>query len=363
MAAGSGTSSRSTDGLTRPIALALLGGLRRLSPTSTHSCGRVCRPPASTAPVAFVQDPADRSVQFVVQQDGRIRVVRGGAVLRAGFPRPLVGSSSPAASRGCSASRSRPTRRPAAASSSTSPTDPATPWSRASADRATPLVADPASRFDLRWGGAGGPAFIAQPFANHNGGNLVFGPDGFLYIGLGDGGSGDDPDHRAQNPRELLGKMLRIDVNVPDTHPTGYQVPPDNPFVARRAGRGAARDLGVRPAQSVALQLRRSGARRHRRAGHRRRRPEPVGRDRLRAGEPRRPQLRLAQSRRRARQRHVASAGVPAAGRSDSRVRPHRRRSRSPAATCIAARALPATLHAAATSSRTSSRAASGRSR
>jgi glucose/arabinose dehydrogenase len=92
-------------------------------------------------------------------------------------------------------------------------------------------VADPATRFDLRWGGPGGQAFIEQPFANHNGGNLAFGPDGFLYIGLGDGGSGDDPGHRAQNPGELLGKMLRIDVGVPDTHPTGYQIPGDNPFV------------------------------------------------------------------------------------------------------------------------------------
>jgi glucose/arabinose dehydrogenase len=96
---------------------------------------------------------------------------------------------------------------------------------------ADPAVADPASRFDLRWGGAGGPAFIAQPFANHNGGNLAFGPDGYLYIGLGDGGAGDDPAHRAQDPVELLGKMLRIDVSVADTHPSGYTVPADNPFV------------------------------------------------------------------------------------------------------------------------------------
>ena len=121
-----------------------------------------------------------------------------------------------------------------------------------------PLVADPASRFDLRFGGPGGAAAIAQPFANHNGGHLAFGPDGYLYIGLGDGGSGDDPDHRAQNPQELLGKMLRIDVNVPDTHATGYQVPADQPVRRRPADCGAAGDLGVRPAQSVALQLRRS---------------------------------------------------------------------------------------------------------
>ncbi|MDQ3487583.1 MAG: PQQ-dependent sugar dehydrogenase, partial [Acidobacteriota bacterium] len=84
---------------------------------------------------------------------------------------------------------------------------------------------------DLAWNGAGGPRVIRQPFANHNGGHLAFGPDGFLYIGLGDGGSGNDPDHRAQNPNELLGKFLRVDVSVPDAHPTGYQVPEDNPFI------------------------------------------------------------------------------------------------------------------------------------
>ena len=108
---------------------------------------------------------------------------------------------------------------------------------------ADPLVADPGSRFDLRWGG--GAAFIPQPFANHNGGNLVFGPDGYLYIGMGDGGSGDDPDHRAQNLSELLGKMLRIDVNVPDAHPTGYRIPPDNPF-AGGGGRPEIWSVGLR---------------------------------------------------------------------------------------------------------------------
>ena len=102
-----------------------------------------------------------------------------------------------------------------------------------------PLIADADSRFDLRWNGTGGAAFIVQPFANHNGGNLAFGPDGFLYIGLGDGGSGNDPAHRAQNPAELLGKMLRIDVNVSDAHPIGYQIPADNPFA--RAGPAGVR--------------------------------------------------------------------------------------------------------------------------
>ena len=68
---------------------------------------------------------------------------------------------------------------------------------------------------------------IVQTYANHNGGTLKFGPDGFLYIGMGDGGSGGDPENRAQNINVLLGKMLRIDVNSG----TLYGIPNDNPYV------------------------------------------------------------------------------------------------------------------------------------
>lgn len=68
---------------------------------------------------------------------------------------------------------------------------------------------------------------IPQDFPNHNGGCVKFGPDGYLYIGMGDGGSGGDPLNRAQNRKHLLGKMLRIDIDVD----SGYVVPQDNPFV------------------------------------------------------------------------------------------------------------------------------------
>lgn len=68
---------------------------------------------------------------------------------------------------------------------------------------------------------------IDQPFSNHNGGSLNFGPDGYLYIGMGDGGSGGDPDGYGQNLNSLLGKMLRIDVDGE----TGYAIPADNPYV------------------------------------------------------------------------------------------------------------------------------------
>jgi glucose/arabinose dehydrogenase len=83
---------------------------------------------------------------------------------------------------------------------------------------------------------------VRQPFANHNGGQLQFGPDGFLYIGLGDGGSGGDPANRAQDLGELLGKILRINVNgrLP------YTIPADNPFVGRPGARPEIWALGLR---------------------------------------------------------------------------------------------------------------------
>lgn len=75
----------------------------------------------------------------------------------------------------------------------------------------------------------------AQPFSNHNGGWLGFGPDGFLYICAGDGGSGDDPGNRAQDiTNQRLGKMMRIDVHgddFPADTTRNYAIPPDNPFV------------------------------------------------------------------------------------------------------------------------------------
>ncbi len=71
---------------------------------------------------------------------------------------------------------------------------------------------------------------IAQPFANHNGGQLAFGADGYLYVGMGDGGSGGDPNGNAQNPAVLLGKILRIDVDGAPSAPRPYAIPPTNPF-------------------------------------------------------------------------------------------------------------------------------------
>ncbi len=101
---------------------------------------------------------------------------------------------------------------------------------KVSADR---NVADPASARVLLQ--------VVQPFANHNGGQLAFGPDGFLYIGMGDGGSGGDPGDRAQNLGTLLGKLLRIDVDAET-----YKVPPTNPFVGRAGALPEIWALGLR---------------------------------------------------------------------------------------------------------------------
>jgi glucose/arabinose dehydrogenase len=91
---------------------------------------------------------------------------------------------------------------------------------------ADPDKADPTSELIL--------LTIPQPYTNHNGGGLKFAPDGTLYIGLGDGGGSGDPDNRAQDGADLLGKMLRIDVDNPAPG-KNYGIPDDNPFVGQPA--------------------------------------------------------------------------------------------------------------------------------
>ncbi|MFN0107571.1 MAG: PQQ-dependent sugar dehydrogenase [Blastocatellia bacterium] len=86
---------------------------------------------------------------------------------------------------------------------------------------------------------------IPQPFSNHNGGMMDFGKDGFLYIGMGDGGSGNDPGNRAQNIEELLGKFLRIDVDTPNGA-APYSSPSSNPFFGSTPGRDEIYSTGWR---------------------------------------------------------------------------------------------------------------------
>lgn len=99
---------------------------------------------------------------------------------------------------------------------------------------ANPDVADPASATPI--------ISATQPYSNHNGGGLVFGPDGYLYVSLGDGGSGGDPENRAQNRTDLLGSLLRLDIN----QGSPYTIPGSNPYAGSTAFRKELWNYGLR---------------------------------------------------------------------------------------------------------------------
>lgn len=184
-----------------------------------------------SSPVAFIPDPTSTTRFFIVEQGGLIRVLENGVLLSTPFldlRPPLIQTGGEQGLLGMAFA-------PDAATSGrffvnfTSPQGDIV-VARFRRSPATAVTADVSSRFDLMW--PGNRRWIPHPGqTNHNGGHLVFGPDGYLYIGTGDGGGGNDPDNNAQRPLSLLGKMLRVDVNVPDGHATGYRLPADNPFL------------------------------------------------------------------------------------------------------------------------------------
>jgi glucose/arabinose dehydrogenase len=187
-----------------------------------------------TGPTAFAQPPNDPTVWFVAQQNGLIWIVRSGVrqttpfldlsgLVNAVGEGGLLGIAFPLdyASSGrfyVSFTASSASGHPAGSS--------VVARYRRSSD---PNLANPDSRFDLRW--STGLRHIVRTAGNHNGGCLAFGPDGYLYISLGDSGGGGDPSNSAQDPNDLRGKILRINVNVADADPDGFDIPTDNPFV------------------------------------------------------------------------------------------------------------------------------------
>lgn len=171
-----------------------------------------------TSPVEITH-PANDSRLFVVQQGGLIRIVNtNGSVNTTPFLNlsTVIGTGSEKGLLGLAFHPNYATNGYFYVNYTRS-SDGATVIARYSVS-ANPDVADTTGTVLLT---------IAQPYDNHNGGTIKFGPDGYLYIGTGDGGSGGDPGNRAQNINENLGKMLRIDVNSASP----YGIPPTNPYV------------------------------------------------------------------------------------------------------------------------------------
>jgi glucose/arabinose dehydrogenase len=171
------------------------------------------------SPLDLQAIPGDRSRIFIVEQTGKIRIVKNGTLLSTPFL-DLGGGISTGGERGLLGLAFHP-RYSENGRFFVNYTEPSGN-TRIAEFNANPSsdVADPGSQRIL--------IEQEQPFANHNGGALAFGNDGMLYIGLGDGGSAGDPQNNAQNLATRLGKILRIDVNSASP----YAVPADNPFVA-----------------------------------------------------------------------------------------------------------------------------------
>lgn len=180
-------------------------------------------------PIAMTQDPTNPNVQFVVEQRGLIRPILNGVVQATPFLNltALVHpSNNEGGLLGLEFHPNYATNRFFYVNYTDTAGD--TRIVRYTRNSGNPLLADPGSAQQV--------IFMDQPFSNHNGGTLKFGPlDGYLYIGMGDGGSANDPGNRAQTlTGMLMGKMLRLDVNGDDfpVDPNrNYRIPPTNPFV------------------------------------------------------------------------------------------------------------------------------------
>lgn len=203
------------------------GGGEPLPPPEPPALGveRVFPALAFSQPLAMLQAPGDTARWFVVEQAGRVRVFANS---------PQAGAFTTFADITDRVTNGGEMGLLGMAFAPQFPTDPRVFLSYTNESTGNPRVSR-ISEFQIGAGGNLDPSSevvlltIEQPETNHNGGNIAFGPDGFLYVGIGDGGGGNDQHGAIGNGQlmtTLLGKMLRIDVSVPGT----YAVPGDNPF-------------------------------------------------------------------------------------------------------------------------------------
>lgn len=187
--------------------------------------------------------PAGDDRLFIVEQPGRIRIARGGSLL----PEPFLDIVSRVESGGNEQGLLGLAFHPQFATNGyfyinfTARGGGHTRVERFRVSDADPDLADPASATPV--------LSFEQPYRNHNGGQVLFGPDGMLYIPTGDGGSRGDPQNRALDPASLLGKMLRIDVDGGQP----YAIPADNPYAGRTDGRPEIWAIGLRNPWRVAF--------------------------------------------------------------------------------------------------------------
>ncbi len=185
-------------------------------------------------PVLVTAAPGDTTRLFIVEKGGTVRILRQGALL----PTPFIDLSA-RVTKGMEQGLLGMAFHPSdgrVVLSFTVPGSTGGGRSRVATFRtgANPDVLDPATEQLV--------LEVDQPYSNHNGGEVTFGPDGYLYFGLGDGGSGGDPQGHGQDRGDLLGSLLRIDLD----HGTPYTIPASNPFVGQPGIRGELWNWGLR---------------------------------------------------------------------------------------------------------------------